>query len=79
MVRGHGVDYLFDLARHVRLQAEIAAELAESAASGQAARRFKDLLWMTRDSWSRRRRVVGPFGRLGVRGRHTPRAPIRAL
>jgi hypothetical protein len=59
----HGVHYLFGLARNVRLEAEIAGELAEaaaeSAASGQAARRFKDFLWTTRDSWSRRRRVVG--------------------
>jgi len=66
----HDVDYLFGLARNVRLQAEIAAELAEAAAesqaSGQAARRFKDFLWTTRDSWSRRRRVVG-------KAEHTPK------
>jgi hypothetical protein len=66
----HGVDYLFGLARNVRLEAEIAGELAEaaaeSAASGQAARRFKDFLWATRDSWSRRRRVVG-------KAEHTPK------
>ena len=41
---------------------EIAAELAAAAqaraASGQPARRFKDFQWATRDSWSRRRRVV---------------------
>lgn len=65
----NGVDYLFGLARNVRLQAEIAAELAEAAAesqaSGQSARRFKDFLWTTRDSWSRRRRVVG-------KAEHTP-------
>ena len=66
----HGIDYLFGLARNVRLEAEIAAELAEAAAeseaSGQAARRFKDFLWTTRDSWSRRRRVVG-------KAEHTPK------
>jgi hypothetical protein len=59
----NGVDYLFGLARNARLEAEIAGELAEaaaeSAASGQAARRFKDFMWTTRDSWSQRRRVVG--------------------
>jgi hypothetical protein len=59
----NGVDYLFGLARNVRLEAEIEAELeaagADSRASGQAARRFKDFLWTTRDSWSRERRVVG--------------------
>jgi hypothetical protein len=65
----NGVYYLFGLARNVRLQAEIAAELAEAAAdsqaSGQSARRFKDFLWTTRNSWSRRRRVVG-------KAEHTP-------
>jgi hypothetical protein len=59
----NGVDYLFGLARNVRLEAEIAGELeaaaADSQASGQAARRFKDFAWTTRDSWSRERRVVG--------------------
>ncbi len=58
----NGVDYLFGLARNVRLEAEIAAELEaaaiDSLASGQAARRFKDFTWTTRDSWSRERRVV---------------------
>lgn len=58
----NGVDYLFGLARNSRLEAEIAAELeaaaADSQASGQAARRFKDFTWTTRDSWSRQRRVV---------------------
>jgi hypothetical protein len=57
------VDYLFGLARNARLAAEIEAELAdaakESRASGAPARRFKDLMWTTRNSWSRRRRVVG--------------------
>jgi hypothetical protein len=68
----NGVDYLFGLARNVRLEAEIAGDLAEAAvdsqASGQAARRFKDFLWTTRDSWSRRRRVVG-------KAEHTPKGP----
>ena len=58
----NGVDYLFGLARNVRLVGEIAAELAEAEAesrrTGQPARRFKDFMWTTRDSWSRRRRVV---------------------
>jgi Transposase DDE domain group 1 len=59
--RGH-VDYVFGLARNARLEAELAPELgladAESRASGQPARRFKELLWTTLDSWSRKRRVV---------------------
>ena len=58
----NGVDFLFGLAKNVRLVAEIAAELAaaaeDSKVSGQAARRFKEFQWSTRDSWSRPRRVV---------------------
>ena len=57
------VDYLFGLARNGRLVAEIEAELAaaaeESRQTGQPARRFKDFMWSTLESWSRRRRVVG--------------------
>ena len=59
----HKVDYLFGLARNPRLEAEIAGELAEAAAesqaTGRAARRFRDFMWTTLDSWSRRRRVIG--------------------
>jgi hypothetical protein len=58
----NGVDYLFGLARNRRLVGEIATELAQARAQSQAtdrpARQFKDFLWSTRDSWSRRRRVV---------------------
>src|SRR5215471_14492789 len=58
----NGVDFVFGLARNERLVAEIASELAaaeaESKASGQPARRFKQFQWSTRDSWSRQRRVV---------------------
>lgn len=57
------VDYLFGLAKNKRLVAEIEHELGEatdeSCRTGKAARRFKDFLWSTLDSWSRRRRVVG--------------------
>jgi hypothetical protein len=56
------VDYLFGLARNERLVAQIAGELekarAESLQSGCPARRFKEFWWSTRESWSRRRRVV---------------------
>jgi len=58
----HRVDYVFGLARNARLEAKIAPELAQAKvlaqASGQPARYFKDFLWTTRDSWSRRRRVI---------------------
>ena len=56
------VDYVFGLARNVRLVAMIEQELAAARAmaekSGQPARRFKDFRWSTLDSWSRRRRVI---------------------
>jgi hypothetical protein len=58
----HRVDYVFGLARNARLEAEIAAELAQAEAlsrqSGMPARLFKDFRWTTLDSWSRKRRVV---------------------
>jgi len=56
------VDYVFGLARNKRLVAEIEAELAqaetEAKRTGKPARRFKDFMWTTLGSWSRRRRVV---------------------
>jgi hypothetical protein len=59
----NSVDYLFGLARNVRLVEQIKAEIdearQESLETGQPARRFKDFMWTTRKSWSRRRRVVG--------------------
>ena len=58
----HRVDYVFGLARNARRVGEIETELAEakteSLAKAKPARRFKDFLWSTLDSWSRRRRVV---------------------
>src|SRR5246500_817202 len=59
---GNGVDYLFGLAKNVRLVAEIEAELAaaqeQSQQTEKPARRFKDFTWRTRKSWSCARRVV---------------------
>jgi Transposase DDE domain group 1 len=63
----HRVDYVFGLARNDRLVERIAAASAwaedESATTGKPARRFADFLWSTRlwstrESGSRRRRVV---------------------
>jgi Transposase DDE domain group 1 len=58
----NNVDYLFGLARNKRLVAAIGAELqqarVEAGASGKSARRFKELTWRTRKSWSCQRRVV---------------------
>ena len=57
-----GVDYLLGLAKNERLKAEIAKEMVEAKAqyqeTGRAARLFKELLYQTRKSWSRARRVV---------------------
>jgi hypothetical protein len=56
------VDYVLGLARNERLQAEIAAELAQAAEqyrqTGRAARIFKEFRYQTRESWGRARRVV---------------------
>jgi hypothetical protein len=58
----HQVDYVLGLAKNERLKAAIAPELeqaaAEYAATGQAARVFKEFFYQTRDSWTRARRVV---------------------
>ena len=75
------VDYLFGLARNVRLTEQIESELAEaaaeSAATGAPARRFKDFLWTTRDSWSRRRRVVAKAEH--TQGEANPRFVVTSL
>ena len=59
---GNGVDFLFGLAGNIRLIAQIKSELefvaAKSGRTGRPERRFKSFMWMTRHSWSRRRRVV---------------------
>jgi hypothetical protein len=57
------VDFIFGLKRNARLEAGLAPQLAEAkrqcAASGKAARVFRDFRYQTKDSWSRERRVVG--------------------
>jgi hypothetical protein len=58
-----GVDFIFGLAKNVRLNRAIGAELVEareeSRAADRSARRFKDFTWSTRKSWSAKRRVIG--------------------
>ncbi|OYV99145.1 MAG: IS1380 family transposase, partial [Acidiphilium sp. 37-64-53] len=57
------VDFLFGLARNVRLESEIADEIEQarelSDTSGKPARVFRDFCWCTLDSWSCERRVIG--------------------
>jgi hypothetical protein len=56
------VDFVFGLARNARLETRIAAALQEARtmaeATGRPARVFRDFLWSTKESWSRRRRVI---------------------
>ena len=77
----NGVDYLFGLARNSRLVDEIAAELAAAEAehkqTGNPARRFRDFIWTTRDSWSRQRRVVAKAEWTG--GEANPRFVVTSL
>ena len=57
-----GVDFVLGLARNAPLQKRIAKAPGKSrrrcAATGQAARRFREFRYRTLKSWSRRRRVV---------------------
>lgn len=69
------VDYIFGLARNKRLEKRIAPALEEAClafrASGDATRLFCDFLWSTKESWSRRRRVIAKaeWTRLGANPR----------
>ena len=59
----NGVHFLFGLQQNEKLNAKIACELAQAEARSRRTRRparsFKDFMWTTVRSWSRRRRVVG--------------------
>jgi hypothetical protein len=75
------VDYLFGLAKNTRLiraiGAELAAAQAASAATAKPARRFKELTWSTRRSWSRERRVVAKAE--WTQGKANPRFIVTSL
>ena len=75
------VDFLFGLARNERLEAAVRGELMQasmdSLRTGKAARRFKDFMWSTLDSWSRERRVVGKAE--VTRGDANPRFVVTSL
>jgi hypothetical protein len=77
----NAVDFLFGLARNSRLVDEIKAELSEAAElsqqTGKSARRFKDFVWTTRDSWSRERRVVAKAE--WTEGQANPRFVVTSL
>ncbi len=77
----NAVDYVFGLARNARLVRAIGAELyeaaAESAKTGEPARRFKELRYQTRRSWSRERRVVAKAEQTGDKA--NPRFVVTSL
>ena len=79
------VDYVFGLARNPRLVERIYIDLAwaEEAAqrSGRPERRFAEFRWTTRDSWSRRRRVVAKAEWMPDRGKGgaNPRFVVTSL
>jgi hypothetical protein len=77
----HAVEYVFGLARNSRLVRAIGAELheaaTESARTLHPARRFKELLYCTRRSWSRTRRVVAKAEQTGDKA--NPRFIVTSL
>jgi hypothetical protein len=77
----NGADFLFGLAKNERLTAEIKTELdlaaAKSRRTGRPERRFKTLMWTTRRTWSRRRRVVAKAE--WTQGEANPRFVVTSL
>jgi len=77
----HAVDYVVGVARNARLEAAIADETAQAqaqhAATGQAARVYKDFTYQTRETWTQARRVVGKAEYLP--GKANPRFVVTSL
>ena len=77
----NGVDYVFGLARNDRLVARIRRQLKaaerEAATTRAPARRFRDFMWRTLDSWSHKRRVIGKAE--WTRGEANPRFIVTSL
>src|SRR6516162_6031481 len=77
----NGVDFLFGLAKNERLIGEIKTELdvvaVKSRRTGRMARCFKSFMWMTRRTWSRRRRIVAKAE--WTRGEANPRFVVTSL
>jgi hypothetical protein len=77
----NNVAYVLGLAKNRRLVAMIKRELvaarAEARETKRPARRFKAFDWSTRDSWSRKRRVVGKAE--WTRGEANPRFIVTSL
>jgi hypothetical protein len=77
----NGVDFVLGLARNERLVARIADDLdravAKSRHTGRPERRFSSFMWMTRKSWSRKRRVVAKAE--ATQGEANPRFIVTSL
>ncbi len=77
----NGVGFIFGLARNARLTRTIGSELVEardeSQTTGKPARRFKELIWSTRKSWSRQRRVIAKAE--WTQGKANPRFIVTSL
>ncbi len=77
----NAVDYVFGLARNRRLQRTLSRALHEAkqqaGRTGGAARVFRDFRYITRKSWSRRRRVIGKAEHIGDKA--NPRYIVTSL
>jgi Transposase DDE domain group 1 len=77
----NSVDFIFGLARNVRLTRTIGAELVEardeSQTTGQPARRFKDFTWSIRKSWCQKWRVFAKAE--WTKGEANPRFIVTSL
>lgn len=78
---GHGVDFVFGLARNSRLETLLRPQLQQAAATfahtHQRARIFTEFEYSTLDSWSRSRRVVGKAEH--IEGKSNPRFIVTSL
>jgi hypothetical protein len=77
----HRVDYVFGLARNARLRRIIGRAMQqakqEHRRTGKAARGFAEFFYRTRQSWSRRRRVVAKAEQ--IEGKENPRYVVTSL
>ena len=77
----NGVEYVFGLARNDRLVGKIGPELEEAEReakeTGASARCFKEFMWETLDSWSRKRRVIAKAE--WTKGEANPRFIVTSL
>ena len=77
----NGVEYVFGLARNVRLQRALGRELREAKLeaqrTGKPARVFRDFRYRTRKTWGRQRRVIGKAEHLGEKA--NPRFIVTSL